>query len=121
MSEQEGADFRDADDFEPVDDSGKAETIRMRVSYQGKLPARDIENTDLVYKDDLDTAEEGFHKQIVQHMVEHFAVQAEQARTLARKYAGDINVNDPFVQQLGADYFAIQMLMAEKIIPYQPM
>lgn len=71
--------------------------------------------------DAYETAEERFKKQIVRHIVEHFNMEEEQARALASKHAGDINVNDPFVHQLGADYFAIQLLMAEKIIPYQPM
>lgn len=121
MSEHEGSDFSYADDFETVDDSDKMKTIKLRVTYHGKLPAQDMQGDDLVYADDFDTAEEGFKKQIVRHMVEHFTIQEEQALAMASKYAGDIQVNDPFVQQLGADYFAIQILMAEKIIPYQPM
>lgn len=55
MSENEGSDFTYADDFDTVDDSGKAEWIEVPVSYAGILPA--LEEFDSVIKEAFDTAD----------------------------------------------------------------
>lgn len=60
-----------------------------------------------------------FMRDIANHMVNHFEVEPNVALVLAMKYIKDIDVEDVTVQHIGADYFAIQILMAEKVIPYK--
>lgn len=121
-NKNEGSDFLYENDFETVDDSEKEETIYLKVSYRGKLPAQTEQGADCAYADDFDVAEDtSFEKQIMRHMVDHFNVPKEKALVMVSKYIGDINVEENIVQQLGPDYFAIQILMQEKIIPYQPL
>lgn len=66
-------------------------------------------------------SKELFVQSMAKHMVKHFSVQEDEAKEMANKHANDIDTEDVTVQQLGPDYFAIQILMAEKVIPYRPM
>lgn len=62
-----------------------------------------------------------FSDSAVEYMHENYAVNKVRAQELMSAYIDKINVNDPITQHLGPDYFAIQILMAEEIIPYQAM
>lgn len=62
-----------------------------------------------------------FSDSAVDYMHENYAINKVRAQELMSAYIDEINVNDPITQHLGPDYFAIQILMAEEIIPYQPM
>ena len=68
-----------------------------------------------------ETSESLFLEHMVKHMVEAFQVESKLAHELAQKYISSINVSDVTTQHIGADYFAIQILMAEGIIPYKPI
>lgn len=60
-----------------------------------------------------------FGSGMINYMVEHHQVDHIIAALITSKYIKDIDVEDATVQHLGPDYFAIQVLMAEKIIPYR--
>lgn len=62
-----------------------------------------------------------FSKAAVQYMNTHHDIPEAQAQELMDKYIEDIETDKPIVQQLGPDYFAIQILMAEGLIPYRPI
>lgn len=62
-----------------------------------------------------------FSDSAVDYMHENYAVNKVRAQELMSAYIDAINVNDPITQHLSPDYFVIQILMAEEIIPYQPM
>lgn len=62
-----------------------------------------------------------FISSAVTYMNTHHNIQLSHAKQLMEKYIYDIVVTSPVVQQLGTDYFALQILMAEGIIPYQPI
>lgn len=62
-----------------------------------------------------------FSSSAARFMNEHYHIDLKVAKDLMTKYIDEIDVNDHTTQQLGADYFAIQILMAENIIPYKPM
>lgn len=62
-----------------------------------------------------------FSNSAARFMNEHYHIDLKVAEDLMAKYIDEIDVNDHTTQQLGADYFAIQILMAEELIPYQPI
>ncbi|WP_214831016.1 hypothetical protein [Exiguobacterium sp. s56] len=57
----------------------------------------------------------------VNFMSANYEVNKENAEEMVEEYIDQINVNSAAVQHLGPDYFALQILMAKKIIPYEPM
>ena len=59
-----------------------------------------------------------FMNSMVSYMSEHHGVDLTRAVIIVKKYIHEIDVEDVTVQHVGADYFAIQILMAEKVIPY---
>lgn len=54
-------------------------------------------------------------------MQEHHQIDKIKAQELMDKYIEDIETDRPSVQHLGPDYFAINILMAEGLIPKQPI
>lgn len=62
-----------------------------------------------------------FSNSAVNFMHDNYAINFADAQKLMSSYIGEIDVNDPITQHLGPDYFALQILMEEGIIPYQPM
>lgn len=62
-----------------------------------------------------------FSDGMVDYMIKHYNVNKERAEKLVGEYIGVINVSDSITQHLGVDYFSIQILMEEEIIPYQPI
>lgn len=62
-----------------------------------------------------------FSNAAVAYMKAHHQIPETQAQELMDKYIEDIETDKPIVQQLGPDYFAIQILMAEGLIPYRPI
>lgn len=69
----------------------------------------------------IPNSKENFSNQAAEYMIQNHNIPPELAYQLMAKYIDEINVNDVTTQQLGSDYFAIQILMAEELIPYQPM
>lgn len=62
-----------------------------------------------------------FAYSIIDYMREHHDVDNSIGVRITFKHIRDIDVEDATAQHLGADYFALQIMMAEGIIPYRPM
>lgn len=60
-------------------------------------------------------------KLMVSYMFEVHGVEVKEGFKLAKKYINDIDIDSSMANHLGYDYFAIQILMAEGIIPYKPI
>lgn len=62
-----------------------------------------------------------FSNNAAEYMHSIYDVELDKAKRLMAEYIDEIDVNDPTTQHLGPDYFALQILMAENIIPYRPL
>lgn len=55
------------------------------------------------------------------YMEENYRVSSDIVEKLVNKYKDKIDTDDITTQHLGPDYFALQILMVEKIIQYKPI
>lgn len=62
-----------------------------------------------------------FFDSMKKYMVENYRVSSDLVEKLVNKYRDKIDTDDITTQHLGPDYFALQILMVEKIIQYKPI
>lgn len=64
---------------------------------------------------------DSFWMDAIDYMVESYVVDREVAEGLVDRYGNGIDVRNEVIQHLGPDYIAIQMMMVEGILDYEPM
>lgn len=64
---------------------------------------------------------DSFWLDAIDYMIESYGVDREVAEGLVERYGNGIDVRNEVIQHLGPDYIAIQMLMVEGMLDYEPM
>lgn len=70
---------------------------------------------------DKEKNKKAFYDSAIRYMGEHYDVDKVFAEKLVNYYFDKIDTEDVITQQLGPDYFALEVLIAEGITLYKPM
>jgi outer membrane receptor for ferric coprogen and ferric-rhodotorulic acid len=62
-----------------------------------------------------------FAHAMIEYMHKEHGIDRGTGARITFKYIKEIDIEDATAQHLGPDYFALQIMMAEGLIPYKPM